>query len=141
MDIRTTARILAGVMVFRGLYALALFSAVAVHRLGWANPLQISGHFADLVRNLPLWLSSGWGLYASLYLLAGLLAIAQRRIALWVYALAMAIDFLIWVYAAASARYDMVWSGRARMIDTFFNLLDFTVLAALVFLARRQVLR
>jgi hypothetical protein len=134
-------RAFAILIMIRGSYAVALFVAVSLHRADLANPLGITGYFDDLTRNLPIWLTVAWFTYSVGYLASGWLALRGQRIALWTYALAMAIDFSIWVLAATNTRYDMIGSGSVAVTDMFFNTLDLIILLGLAVLAFNKDLR
>jgi hypothetical protein len=134
-------KILSSIILVRGLYALTLLTVISLYRLGWADPFEISGHLADLARAITPILTLVWAMYVIGYLVAGVMVWRANRLALWLYALAMSIDFSLWIYAASNISYELAMLGQARAIDGFFNVFDLAVLVTLVFLVQRQAIR
>lgn len=136
-----SARLIGIILLLRGSYAAVLFLAVLLFKLGFANPLVISGHFADFVHALEWWVFLPWGVYVSGYVASGLLTIQARVKGLWVFIGAMVIDFSLWIYSSMSTRIDLIWSGTAPVIEVAFNILDMILAAALIILMRMGRLR
>jgi hypothetical protein len=141
MTIRAFHRILASSMLLRGAYAVVLFLIVSSFRLGWGDPFHLGGFAADVIRGITPLQTVVWAMYAASYLIAALLALSGSRLALWVYAIAMSLDFWIWVLAALNPDYAMIWSGHGALVDLAFNIYDMAVLLCLIYLVHRRVLR
>jgi hypothetical protein len=141
MTIRAFHRFLVGFMLLRGAYAVAIFMIVSGFRLGWGNPFGITGYVAEVAHNITPGQTLIWAAYVCGYLIAALLALRSSRLALWVYALAMALDFWIWVLAAFNPSYNMIWAGQAGFVDIVFNIYDMGVLLCLIFLVHRRTFR
>lgn len=136
-----SAKLIGILVLLRGSYAAVLFLSVFLFKLGLANPLVISGHFADFVQALPFWLFLPWGAYVAGYVIAGVLTIQARVNGLWVFIGAMVIDFSLWIYSSMSTRIELIWSGTAPMIEVGFNILDMFLAVSLIILMRMGRLR
>ena len=133
--------LLTGVILLRASYAIWLFLSVFLVYLGFPEVFPISGHFLDFARSLSWVFLMFWGLYVLGYAIAGVFTAFSSRYGLWVYVLAMMVDFSMWIYTTTSPHYEVLWSGTAPGIDMVFNLLDFTILISLAMLTYFRVLR
>jgi len=133
--------ILTTIIILRASYAILLFLSILLVHLGIPDVMPLNGHFLDFARSLTWPFFVPWGLYVFGYAIAGYFTALSSRYALWIYALAMLVDFSMWIYITISPHYDVLLAGNASMIDLFFNMLDFTILIALAMLTYFRVLR
>jgi len=125
------------VVLLRGAYASLLFLLAGSMAFGIETPLYGDATLRGFVQGAPIYMVLIWGGYAFAYLAAGILLVSGRvAIGLCVYAIAMAVDFSLWTISATWMDYGQIWNGAGPPVDLFFNLLDMSILTALLLLWR-----
>jgi len=135
-----TRYMLAGTILLRGSYSMAIFLGSVIFLSGGPNLIGIDSYFEHILQSLGPVVCFFWGLYASGYFVAGLLAAWGRGLALPVYGAAMMIDFVLWIASSLETYYDLSFQGRAPKLDIVFNLIDIALFVSLILALRLKLL-
>jgi len=121
-----------GLVVLRVSYAVLLFSGTMAYRLSGGGPFDIDEHVGAILQSFPVWYFVVWGGFVGAYALAALLLLLRSWLALPVYAIAFAADFLLSLYWFQQPGMDHLYSGSANLVEWGLNAFDLTVIAILV---------
>jgi len=131
-------RILAGlilsVVALRAAYALAWLMAGLGVRFDLMPNGVITGFLASLFMAAETWVIIAWTIYVLGYCAAAVLALRRDRRAPLVYCGAFTVDMMVWIYTATANVYGLALEGWVVPIDTFFNVLDISLLIGLFWL-------
>lgn len=123
------------IALLRGAYASVLFLLAGLMAFGIETPFYGDVTLRNFVQVAPVYMILVWGGYAFAYLAAGVLFVSGRlALGLGLYAIAMAVDLSIWSLSATWLNYGQIWNGAGAPVDLFFNLLDMSILTAMLLL-------
>ncbi len=124
-------RLIGGLIVLRGGWALLNHSAMVLHRFDIANPMGFSGYMSELILNAPLALMVPLFGFSLAYIAAGILTLRQVWWAGAIYCLGFLIDAGVWVSMTTVNEYGAIYGGQASLVDMVFNLFDLAMLTCL----------
>jgi hypothetical protein len=125
-------RIFKGLVVLRALYAVLLCGGTLIYRLGLGNPIAIEENLGAVLIGMPLWYYAVWAGFVILYGAAATLLLARSGLALPLYALAFATDFLLSLVWFQQPAMDRAYYGSANIVEWILNAIDLTVIAVLL---------